>query len=144
MTLGKRIKLERKRKNISQQELGEFLNVSRQAVSRWENDISLPDINTLSLMADFFEVSLDSIAGNENITDEPNKPNMKHSKDEALKKATPYIVVLTWIVTMIALLPTKVKVPILFFGSIVIIFLMSCLLIYFIIKNYLDSVKYLV
>ena len=42
MTLGKQIKKAREQKNISQEELADRLSVSRQAVSKWENDLSVP------------------------------------------------------------------------------------------------------
>ena len=47
MTLGQRISLYRKKLNISQEELGARLGVSRQAVSKWETDLSAPDLNNL-------------------------------------------------------------------------------------------------
>ena len=47
MTLGQRISLYRKKLNISQEELGARLGVSRQAVSKWETDLSTPDLNNL-------------------------------------------------------------------------------------------------
>ncbi|WP_211272604.1 hypothetical protein, partial [Enterococcus aquimarinus] len=53
-------------------------------------------------------------------------------REKTIEQATPYILVLTAIVTMILLLPSKVKVPILFFGLLFIIFFVACLLIYYI------------
>ena len=47
MTLGQRISLYRKKLNISQEALGARLGVSRQAVSKWETDQSVPDVNNL-------------------------------------------------------------------------------------------------
>ena len=47
MTLGQRICQYRKQLNISQEELGDRLGVSRQAVSKWETDLSVPDMNNL-------------------------------------------------------------------------------------------------
>ena len=58
MTIGNRISQLRKEKGISQEALGEHLGVSRQAVSRWELDQSVPDITTLNEIASFFEVSV--------------------------------------------------------------------------------------
>lgn len=139
MELGEKIKNERKKRNISQQKIADHLNISRQAVSRWENNVSLPDLTTLVLIAKYFEIPLESF------TEEYKTPvkNEKESEnevtqDDVIKKATPYILVLTAILTMVLLLPSKMKIPILFFGSIFIIFFTSCLLIYYIIKNYLS------
>ena len=51
MTLGQRICQYRKQLNISQEELGDRLGVSRQAVSKWETDLSAPDMNNLLALA---------------------------------------------------------------------------------------------
>ena len=58
MTLGQRISHYRKQLNISQEELGARLGVSRQAVSKWETGLSAPDINNLLALAREFGVSL--------------------------------------------------------------------------------------
>ena len=58
MTLGQRISLYRKNLNISQEELGARLGVSRQAVSKWETDQSVPDMNNLLALAREFSVSV--------------------------------------------------------------------------------------
>ena len=57
--LGEKLYLLRKNKNISQEEIAEILNTSRQAVSKWERDESKPDIDKLILMAKLFNVSID-------------------------------------------------------------------------------------
>lgn len=143
MTVGEKIKSLRKMKNTSQQELANHLNISRQAISRWENDVSLPDLNTLIMIAKYFDISLDSFVDDneiiENGKDNSEEPKEKPSRDEVLKRSTRYILVLVVILTLIARLPARAKVPIMFFGTIAIIFLMSCLLIYYIIKNYLSN-----
>ncbi|MGL4608009.1 MAG: helix-turn-helix domain-containing protein [Eubacteriaceae bacterium] len=60
-TLGSRIMAFRKRKGITQEELAEGMGVSCQAVSKWENDLSCPDITLLPLLSDFFGVSIDTL-----------------------------------------------------------------------------------
>lgn len=139
MELGEIIKNERKKRNISQQELANYLNISRQAISRWENNNSLPDLNTLILIAKYFEIPLESFTEENYISEKKEVEHEEITRDEIIREATPYILVLTAILTMVLLLPSKIKVPILFFGSILIIFFTSCLLIYYIVKNYLSS-----
>ncbi len=51
----------RKKKNMTQDELAEKLNVTRQAVSNWENGKTQPDIETLTQLAEVFEVSVERI-----------------------------------------------------------------------------------
>ena len=60
-TLGKRIAELRRGKNITQEEMAERLNVTAQAVSKWENDISCPDIMLLPKIADMLFVSVDDL-----------------------------------------------------------------------------------
>ena len=61
MTLGQSLALARKKKGISQEQAGEKLGVSRQTVSNWELDLSMPDIRQAKSMAVFYGVSLDSL-----------------------------------------------------------------------------------
>ena len=60
-TLGNKIAELRKLKQMTQEELATQFNVSSQAVSKWENDLSIPDITLLIQIADFFDVSLDDL-----------------------------------------------------------------------------------
>lgn len=62
-TFGMKISKLRKEKNMTQEELAEKVNISAQAVSKWENDISLPDISVLPTLADLFNVSIDELLG---------------------------------------------------------------------------------
>lgn len=59
MTIGKVIKRLRKERFLSQEELAEQLNISPQAISKWETDVSLPDISQVVPIAHFFGVSTD-------------------------------------------------------------------------------------
>ena len=61
--LDKRISELRKSKNISQEELADILNTSRQAISKWERGESTPDIDRLKDLASFFNVSIDYLLG---------------------------------------------------------------------------------
>lgn len=60
-TLGKKISELRKEKGITQEELAERLGVSPQAVSKWENDLSCPDIMLLPELAKLFDVAIDEL-----------------------------------------------------------------------------------
>ena len=64
-TIGKRIVILRKQHGLTQEQLAERVGVSAQAVSKWENDQSCPDISTLPLLADALEVSVDHLLGRE-------------------------------------------------------------------------------
>lgn len=59
MSIGERISLLRKEKQISQGDLAKAMNVSRQAVSKWENDLSAPDSLNLIALADLLDTDID-------------------------------------------------------------------------------------
>ena len=61
MTIGKRIALLRREKNLTQEELAQHMGVSPQAVSKWENDQTCPDISALPKLARFLGVSVDEL-----------------------------------------------------------------------------------
>lgn len=62
-TLGKRIVLHRKRLGVTQDKLAEALGVTAQAVSKWENDLSCPDITMLPKLAELFGITTDELLG---------------------------------------------------------------------------------
>ncbi|QLY81541.1 DNA (cytosine-5-)-methyltransferase [Clostridium intestinale] len=59
----------RKIKGVTQVELAEYLGVSFQAVSKWENGTSMPDIEMLPMLSKYFEVSVDEILGLKSLKD---------------------------------------------------------------------------
>lgn len=61
MEIGNKIKNYRESINLSQEELADKVYVSRQTVSNWENNKSYPDINSLKLLSNIFDVSLDDL-----------------------------------------------------------------------------------
>lgn len=65
MTLGERIIHYRKRQGLSQEQLSQRLGVSRQSVSKWERDESLPETDKLPLLAKTLGVSLDALLSGE-------------------------------------------------------------------------------
>lgn len=61
MELSKQIRKYRTESNLSQEELADKVFVSRQTISNWENDKNYPDIKSLVLMSEIFQVSLDKV-----------------------------------------------------------------------------------
>lgn len=59
MTVGERIQYLRKKKGYSQEKLAAHLNMSRQAVAKWEQNVCEPSLDCLTSMAELFEVDLD-------------------------------------------------------------------------------------
>ena len=61
MTIGSKIAFYRKKLGITQDALAQKLNVSNQAVSKWESDQCCPDISLLPLLADIFGTTIDAL-----------------------------------------------------------------------------------
>ncbi|HOJ44885.1 MAG TPA: helix-turn-helix transcriptional regulator [Bacilli bacterium] len=62
-SFGARLARIRKSKGMTQEEVADKLHVSSQAVSKWENDASYPDIDGLLALADLFDVTVDELVG---------------------------------------------------------------------------------
>ena len=78
MTLGTKLQNLRKSKNMSQEALAEMLNVSRQAISKWELDQSLPDTANIIALSKIFSVSTDYL-----LLEEAAKPTPTSSSHNA-------------------------------------------------------------
>lgn len=87
MDISKRIYELRKKKQVSQEELANNLNVSRQAVSKWESNQTLPDLDKVAMMSEFFGVSTDYIlTGIDKCVDCELTTDKKTSTSWSLKK----------------------------------------------------------
>ena len=83
-TLGTMISTLRKEKGMTQLELAEKMGVTDKAVSKWERDLSFPDINSIPKLAEIFEVTVDELMQVKTET----KENMEKNKiDELLDTA---------------------------------------------------------
>ncbi len=61
LLLGKKLKSSRVKKGYSQNDVAEELHISRQSISKWENDISYPDLDNLVKLSTYYEVSTDHL-----------------------------------------------------------------------------------
>lgn len=60
-SIGETISSLRKKKGLTQNELAEKMNVTDEAVSKWERDLSCPDVNTISRLAEVLDVSVEEL-----------------------------------------------------------------------------------
>lgn len=87
MILGEKIRTHRKRNNLSQEELAEKVATSRQTISSWENNKTYPDIQTIIVLSDLFDVSIESLIKEDVkvmkdiLDDEERKKRIKRNKD---------------------------------------------------------------
>ncbi len=73
-TFGQRFQRLRKERNLTQEDIAKKVNMSYQAISKWENDITSPDISLLNTLSTILDVSLDTLLGKEVVTSlEPTK-----------------------------------------------------------------------
>ena len=63
LKIGEKIKLLRKEQDVTQEKLATYLNISYQAISKWENGTAYPDISLLPAIANFFGVTSDELLG---------------------------------------------------------------------------------
>lgn len=70
MNIGTKIYELRNSKNMSQGDLADYLDVSRQSVSKWENNTAIPDLDKLVKLCDLFEITLDELTGRGSFTQE--------------------------------------------------------------------------
>lgn len=89
MTLGETIRTLRKNAGLSQEALAEKLGVSRQAVSKWENDNGMPETEKLIAMAKLFDTSLDDLIG-----EEKSAPTSPAAEDSTQTRVDPTAVTL--------------------------------------------------
>lgn len=83
-TLGRMISFLRKEKGMTQLELAEKMCVTDKAVSKWERDISFPDINSILKLAEIFDVSVDDLMKAKT----ENKENVNQKKGNEIVDTT--------------------------------------------------------
>lgn len=81
MELSKKIQKLRKENNLTQEELAEKLFVTRTAISKWETGRGTPSIESLQQIANFFNVSLDSLLSSEEIIYLANNENQENIRN---------------------------------------------------------------
>ena len=108
MTIGNKIKSLRLEKQMTQEQLANELHVTRNAVSKWETDKGLPNIDSLIMLAKTFNVSLDYLIGQEEILE----MTIENRKKLELNKNLLYGIILFFLFSLIGTL-----VPYLFYRT---------------------------
>ena len=84
MNIGEKLYELRKGKNLSQEEVAEKLNVTRQTVSKWETNQSSPDFDKILPICELFEISTEELITGKK-TKEKNNENEEMKKDRSDK-----------------------------------------------------------
>ncbi|SHI58358.1 DNA-binding transcriptional regulator, XRE-family HTH domain [Clostridium cavendishii DSM 21758] len=88
ISIGFNILVKRKEKGITQEELADFIGVSKSAVSKWESNQSYPDITLLPIIATYFDISVDELIGyHPQLTKEKIKSLYLRLSDDFSKKS---------------------------------------------------------
>ena len=84
--IAKRIKLLRERKGFTQKQLAEILNLSQQAIAKWETGKSEPDVKMINKLAELFEVDVSYLIGNTNFINfaKEKSPSAETERDELI------------------------------------------------------------
>ncbi len=83
----------RKERGLSQEALAARINVSRQAISKWELGDAMPDLNNLLLLADALDISLDALCGRESAAPAPQSAPHPRKKNLLLLVLIPLLIV---------------------------------------------------
>lgn len=120
MKLGNHIKHYRNEKGLSQEELAERVYVTRQTISNWENNKNYPDINSIVLLSEVFEISIDNLI----------KGDLEQMKKEINSEEVKKLNFYSWMVLIIFLIAIISLIPMLKFiglyGFIPYFILMAC------------------
>ena len=83
LSIGNKIKTLRKQRGITQEQLADSIGISFQAVSKWENNQSCPDISVLPDLADVFGISVDELLGKGGAAREAEVVDPDEEKEES-------------------------------------------------------------
>lgn len=102
MTVGERLLKLRKEKNMSQEELANVLDVSRQTVSKWETGESMPDFNKICPLCEYFGITSDELlSGKQNIIE----AKQEDKKEKFARNIA--IAVALYIISLVAIIGTS-------------------------------------
>lgn len=125
MELKTTLKQMRNERQLTQEEVAEKIHVSRQTISNWENGRNLPDLSSLILLSEVYDVSLDELM--------KGAPKMVKQLDKKIKKSHYFTGLLILSILLIGLnlfyfiSPGELSASFLFFGTIVIVFSLAIL-----------------
>ena len=85
MLLGEKLKETRQSKGLSQSTVAEHLSISRQSISKWENNSSYPDLDNLVRLSKYYEISIDDLLNENQELKEKIAENELHIKESQKK-----------------------------------------------------------
>lgn len=104
MEIGKSLQHYRMTNGMTQEQLAQILNVSRQTISKWENDRSFPDIENLIWLCDLYHISLDELVGRKQIVYETKSIRRKNKRKDLMSLFPKYTAIITALAVAILVL----------------------------------------
>ncbi|WP_270790358.1 helix-turn-helix domain-containing protein [Enterococcus diestrammenae] len=104
MEIGKSLQHYRMNNGMTQEQLAQILNVSRQTISKWENDRSFPDIENLIWLCDLYHISLDELVGRKQIVYETKSIRRKNKRKDLMSLFPKYTGIITALAVAILVL----------------------------------------
>lgn len=133
------LKQMRNERQLTQEEVAEKIHVSRQTISNWENRRNLPDLNSMILLSEVYDISLDELM--------KGAPKMVKQLDKKIKKGHYFTGLLILSILLFGLnlfyfiSPGELSATFLFFGTIAIIFLVAIIGVVALIISILKTLK---
>ncbi len=109
MQIGKQLKDARKQSDLTQEDVAEKLNVSRQTISNWENEKSYPDIISIIELSDLYSISLDNLlkGDKEMIEHLEESTDIVKSNKKLIRLITLNVVMVIVLLILAGLMPQK-------------------------------------
>ena len=135
MSLGQRLIELRKEKHLSQEEVAEKLNVTRQTISKWETDQSMPDFDKILPLCELFEISTDELLTGRKEQLERQKEEIIDTRENKKKRTIGlvtgimlYFLSIVWILLSVTALDKKPEIIVAIF--MLICGIATCIIIY--------------
>ena len=116
--LGKNIAHYRKEKGLSQEKVAEYMEVSRQAVTKWESGLSRPSTDNLIRLSELLGVSVQMLLGNDEQPEKAERPAINVSK-------APFIFIAISVLTIIIYIVVGIRVSSISAGTLICLFVMA-------------------
>ena len=81
--LSEKIYMLRRKNGLSQEQLAEKIGVSRQAISKWETGVSVPELEKLKALSICFQITIDELMGEQQILEDPEIQNQESKRQKS-------------------------------------------------------------
>lgn len=127
MSIGERLVSLRKSKNLSQEQVADEINVTRQTISKWETDQSMPDLDKVIPLCELYGITADELLSGK-IESSENNPEGKNIEEREMRKKRSFGIGIGVLLYFVAVAWIMISIPVLMMNPIVgsAIFLLIC------------------